>query len=244
MFKRIAIAQIRTYTNGVVFKTASKSKRRWIPWTIFGGSFLGGWYLTQHMTFTDLLAYWRYDALPKNADEVVKYHADLNRRLNGLPIVKQLENAGFVQVIANEEENLLVSRALNTPGGVAIPPRVYYNPSRRETVGLYHLGMKLTGYPFLIHGGILATVIEDLMKEAIRLEKGTKNINQETKNLSISYKFPTLANQFVVVRTTDLQQYGNKTKLKAELMDQSGNRTLVKANATFSSEQENPKEEK
>ena len=82
------------------------------------------------------------------------------------------------------------------------------------------------------------------MKEAIRLEKGTKNINQETKNLSISYKFPTLANQFVVVRTTDLQQYGNKTKLKAELMDQSGNRTLVKANATFSSEQENPKEEK
>lgn len=136
MFKRIAIAQIRTYTNGVVFKTASKSKRRWIPWTIFGGSFLGGWYLTQHMTFTDLLAYWRYDALPKNADEVVKYHADLNRRLNGLPIVKQLENAGFVQVIANEEENLLVSRALNTPGA-----SLYHQEFTTTPVGV-----KLSGY--------------------------------------------------------------------------------------------------
>ncbi|CAI4060567.1 hypothetical protein N7582_001650 [Saccharomyces uvarum] len=241
MFKKTILGQLRRYTNGVVFKTASKPKRKWIPWTIFGGSFLGGWYLTQHMTFMDLLAYWKYDALPKNADEVVKYHANLNQRLNGLSIVKQLEEAGFVQVIAPEEKNLLVSNALNTPGGIAIQPRIYYSPSRRETVGIYHLGMKLTGYPFLIHGGILATVIEDLMKEAIRLEKGTENINQETKDLSVSYKFPTLANQFVVVRTTDLEQYGNKTKLKAELMDQSGNRTLVKAIATFSSEKEGEK---
>lgn len=92
--------------------------------------------------------------------------------------------------------------------------------------------MKLTGYPFIVHGGILATIMEDLMRESVKLI--TQKTDEKINDLSISYKFPTLANQFVIVRTTQHETFGKNIKLTAEVMDQTGNRTLIKGRGSFS----------
>lgn len=209
-----------------------KRTNRWVPMTIFGVSFLTGWYVTEHMTFTDLMAYWRYDSLPQNAEQVKKYKQELFNRSEQLPVVKQLQQAGYMEVFPDRSKQvLLIDKALSTPGGVAIPPRFFYDPVRRETVGVYHLGMKLTGYPFIVHGGILATVMEDLMRESVKFLKSKDG--EFTKDLSVSYKFPTFANQFVVIRTTKVEEFGKNVKLSVEVTDQSGNRQLVTGRGTF-----------
>lgn len=215
--------------------TINKTRKspKWVPITIFGATFGMGWFFTQHMTFTDLMAYWRYDSLPEDAQEVKDYKLQLYNKCEKLPVVKQLGKAGYVEIFPpRRKEDLLIDRALSTPGGIAIPPRFFFNPTTKETVGIYHLGMKLTGYPFIVHGGILATIMEDLMRESVKLI--TQKTDEKINDLSISYKFPTLANQIVIVRTTQHETFGKNIKLTAEVMDQTGNRTLIKGRGSFS----------
>lgn len=240
MFRRVGLQfSKRHYANSanqVVKQFAVKPKKptkRWVPITIFGVSFITGWFVTEHMTFTDLMAYWRYESLPQNSEEVKNYKLELYQRSESLPVVKQLQQAGYMEVFPDRsKKDLLIDKTLSSPGGVAIPPRFFYNPVTKETVGVYHLGMKLTGYPFIVHGGILATVMEDLMRESVKFIKSKEG--EKTKDLSISYKFPTFANQFVVIRTTKVEEFGKNVKLNVEVTDQSGNRQLVTGRGTFS----------
>ncbi|CCE61694.1 hypothetical protein TPHA_0B00220 [Tetrapisispora phaffii CBS 4417] len=247
MFRR-SVGQLfkRTYTQTKFVTNAPR--RRWIPYTVFGVSFFSGWLLTQHMTYTDLVAYWRYDKLPSDSEEVNKYKLNLTNRLMNLDVVKGLEAKGYHEVfpvqykensssVANSNKDTtegkkLISDTLSVPGAIAIPPKFYYDPKTKETIGIYHLGMKLTGYPFLIHGGILATVIEDQMRESVKLIKN--KVPKGIKDITVSYKLPTLANQFVVVRTTKVEEFGNNIKLSIEMLDQTGERKLVSARGTFS----------
>lgn len=192
-----------------------------------------GLLITQYVTLTDVLACWKYDKLPQESPEVNNYKLGLTQRCENLPVVKQLKKAGFTEVFPNRHQNdLLVTNSLSTPGGIAITPKFYYNPVTRETVGIYHLGMKLTGYPFIVHGGILATVMEDLMQEAVKILRSKPG--EKAKELTLSYKMPTFANQFVTVRTTKVEEFGKNTKLYVQVMDQAGNNTLVNGKGTFS----------
>lgn len=252
MFRNILRRNIKRYSSiGIKyaenatknFKLGSTGKtvpsaKKWVPISIFGGSFLFGWYLAKHMTFTDLMAYWRYDTLPKNAPEVEKYETELMNRLENLSIVKQLNANGYVEIHKPQmtgqsagTNDRLVLQSLSSPGAIAIPPKFYYNPATKDTVGIYHLGMKLTGYPFIVHGGILATVLEDLMRESVKFVLDKRG--EKIKDLKVSYRIPTLANQFVVVRTTSIEQSGKTVKLKADIMDQSGQRVLVQGSGSF-----------
>lgn len=184
------------------------------------------------MTFTDLMAYWRYESLPEDAEQVKKYRSDLHNRLEKLSLVQQLKGSGFVEVFpGRRKDDQLVDKTLLTPGAIAIPPKFYYNPDKKEIVGVYHMGMKLTGYPFIVHGGILATIMEDLMRESVKLIKQKEG--EKTKELSVSYMMPTFANQFVFVRTTSVENLGKNIKLKVDLLDQNGS-VLVKGAGTFS----------
>lgn len=236
----------RSGASGTITKpqfNSNQRKSKWIPWTIFGTSFVTGWFFTQHMTFTDVLAWWRYDTLPKNSTEVKDYEAQLLARLEKLSIIKQLKSKGFVEVFPSsltQSKNTeitegMVGQALRSPGAIAIEPKFYYNPETHDTVGVYHLGMKLTGYPFIVHGGILATVMEDLMRHAMLIRGGNSDFLdcEKTRDLNISYKFPTFANQFVIVRTTKTEQFGQGTKMRCEILDQTGNNTLVTGGAVF-----------
>ncbi|EDO15700.1 hypothetical protein Kpol_1000p12 [Vanderwaltozyma polyspora DSM 70294] len=241
MFKGVGLLRFVRHASTkkfVVERSQTKlSNQKWVPWAIFGGSFATGWFFTQHMTFTDLIAYWRYDKLPRSSEEVQKYEADLTNRLHRLPIVQQLSNSGYSEVFpigrdSKVGDNKLIDKTLATPGGIAIPPKFYYNPETKETIGIYHLGMKLTGYPFIVHGGMLATVMEDQMRESVKFIKNKEG--EKIKDLTVSYKLPTLANQFVVVRTTKVEEFGKNVKLTVEVMDQTGNRKLVEGRGTFS----------
>lgn len=241
MFRRAVLQSVRRASTTKQFFVKKPRvgffRSPWAPWAIFGATFTTGWYLAQHMTSADIIAYWRYDKLPRDSKEVQQYERNLEGRLLGLPIIQQLEMTGYNEVFPlgryrKDGDNKLIDKTLRTPGGVAIAPKFYYNPSTKETVGIYHLGMKLTGYPFLVHGGILATIMEDQMRESVKFLKNKEG--EKTKDLSVSYKMPTLANQFVIVRTTKVEEAGKNVKLTVEIMDQSGNRKLVEGRGTFS----------
>ena len=211
---------------------------------IFAGFFGIGWFVTQHFTFMDLIAMYRYDKLPETDAKVVEYKTQLKLKLLNLPILKQLEDHGYMKTYDSSSSHNLIDETLNVPGGIFIDPEFYYNPKENKSCGVYHLGMKLTGYPFIVHGGVLATVMEDMMTKALKFEVANGSLSSEgpkskehiskLNKISLKYKFPTFANQFVVLRSTSLKKINKNTyEIEIELLDQSGKHALVNGKGKF-----------
>lgn len=158
----------------------------------------------------------------------------------------QLKRQNFIEVMRQypgaqetmEESNataLSLKDNLNVVGGITLDPHYFYSPETHETVGIYHVGMKLTGYPFIIHGGILSTLFEDLMSEQVELQQGKTPSEKKykLKDIELSYKLPTWANQFIIIRSTDTKQENGKITIKAEILNERGSQVLVKGKGTF-----------
>lgn len=97
----------------------------------------------------------------------------------------------------------LLSHVLAKPGGIFVKPVSFFSPEKKELITFIHLGYRLSGYPFLVHGGILATILNEVFKLTSTLGNGVdqfqRNIN--VKHLSINYKSPCIANNFLTIRT-------------------------------------------
>lgn len=169
--------------------------------------------------------------------------ADLNRRIDDefkvkvlrgkcLGVAKQLkgEEAGWVEVLpasldAGEQlpfHDRLVDQLQGAKGlGVQ---RVFWNLSEQKMVAILWLGGSLSGWPGVVHGGLLATALEDKIALAEALAHGSSAVSSaaipqrlpgsgshattsapmepspEPVQFSIDYKKPTYANYFHVIR--------------------------------------------
>lgn len=109
--------------------------------------------------------------------------------------------------VTNQEEYKIPSLANHTlakPGGILVKPLIFHNIETDETVTIVHMGYKLCGYPFIIHGGILATLLNETFKRNASLSNATTSSLKDdfkVESLSINYKRPLFANQFFIVKT-------------------------------------------
>ncbi|GME73727.1 unnamed protein product [[Candida] boidinii] len=144
-------------------------------------------------------------------------------------------------VKSNTSKPADLHNTLNTPGGIFIPPMIFHNPVTKETITIVHLGKKLTGYPFLVHGGILGLTIDEVFKKSCSLDNDNFDKNKiHTKNLTINYLFPSLANRFLVFKCKAYEKDSvkNEQLLVGSVETQSGKK-LVKSSAIFTFENEN-----
>lgn len=132
----------------------------------------------------------------------------------------------------------LHTHTLAQPGGILIKPVIFHNIETDEGVTIIHVGLKLCGYPFIVHGGIIATILNETFKRKASLCKETaSSLKDDFKvdKISISYKFPTFANQFLIIKTKRKPSSGDDKKhctLETVIESQKG-RTLVKSEAAL-----------
>lgn len=149
-----------------------------------------------------------------------------------------LESPSPIKVQHDYHKPSLTNRTLAAPGGVLIKPVIFFNVDTNESVTIVHVGYKLTGYPFLVHGGMIATLLNETFKRNASLTSQTaSNLRDDFKveNLTISYKAPTLANQFLIVRTKqepDSSCDGKTVNLVSTLESQKGT-VCVKSTAVL-----------
>ncbi|KAK8441144.1 5-formyltetrahydrofolate cyclo-ligase [Candidozyma auris] len=62
------------------------------------------------------------------------------------------------------DKSSLTNTILARPGGIVIEPIIFKNMKENMTVTIVHAGDKLCGYPFLVHGGIIATFLNETFK--------------------------------------------------------------------------------
>ena len=123
--------------------------------------------------------------------------------------------------------------------------RVFWNARQKRTVTVLHLGVSLSGWPSIVHGGCLATLLQESMESLALLTRATAAIDSketETKqhshlrSMQLKYKRPTHSERFYVIRTdTDHDGQQHQYTIKTHIEDaQSGLITAEAVGETLS----------
>ncbi|KAJ3176283.1 hypothetical protein HDU87_005325 [Geranomyces variabilis] len=120
---------------------------------------------------------------------------------------------------------------LKGKGKFAIRPTLFHNKDMTECIAVLHLGERLSGHDRVVHGGVLATLLDEMCARAsipsLPLQMGF------TANLSIDYRKPVSVDQFVVLRSKLTKLDGRKAWAKARIESLDGNQLFVEANSLF-----------
>lgn len=239
------------------FDHLPKRNKKYFSWKVSGLFFILGSYLAYNETLfnyyeeltdaglNDELLLVKLEYQLKNLPIYQKLaHSQLNEKwiqLNSWENLDRnvLDNQEFKSKTKNQEEYKTPSLHTHTlahPGGIFIKPVIFHNVETNEGVTIIHAGHRLCGYPFIIHGGILATILNETFKRNASLSHLTKSDLKDdfkVENLSISYKYPSFANQFLIVKTKQKEgtSCDGKTIILESIIESQDGKTLVKSEA-------------
>ncbi|KAE8349931.1 HotDog domain-containing protein [Aspergillus coremiiformis] len=226
-------SQIARSASTIIHKTSSepwKWPRRLIYAGVFGslGIAAGKW-------MDDKVS---APAAPGTSEDNVKLEEIRRVYEIGLPIVQELRNnPDYVEadVYGNYSEDdknhRLTSGPLKGSRALALQ-KVFWNDKEQKAISVVFLGHGLEGWPTIVHGGALATVLdENLGRVAIRTFPERTGV---TANLEIKFRAPVYSGNFYTFhscidqeRTTDRKAY-----VTGEVRDPVG-RVCVQASALF-----------
>ncbi|KAI0489844.1 HotDog domain-containing protein [Xylaria cf. heliscus] len=126
----------------------------------------------------------------------------------------------------------LTAGALSGPGRVVVPPLVFAEDGGKSMIAISYLGNELCGHPGIVHGGLVATMLDEGLARccfaALPYKMGM------TANLNINYRAPAPAGSYVVLRATTTKVEGRKAWVEGriETLVGEGETPLVLAEAT------------
>ncbi|KAL9092290.1 MAG: hypothetical protein Q9165_004464 [Trypethelium subeluteriae] len=98
---------------------------------------------------------------------------------------------------------------------VVVPPLVFAEADGRSLVSLQYLGPALCGHPGIVHGGLLATLLDEGLARCCF--PALPNRVGVTASLNIAYKKPCRAEQVVVLRATTVKVEGRKAWVEGRI---------------------------
>ncbi|KAJ7736031.1 Thioesterase/thiol ester dehydrase-isomerase [Mycena maculata] len=172
--------------------------------------------------------------------ESLAYAAALEAELQALPAFKAHRSAKdadewhetrpYSMIPEALRADKLTPGALRGPGKLALLPLARVRKDASGSVTFVHLGRGLCGHDGIVHGGLLATLLDEALGRNAFLNLPEKI--GVTATLSLKYKAPTRADQFVVIRTELVEAKGRKVVVSGRVEDLQGV-VLVEADALF-----------
>ena len=98
---------------------------------------------------------------------------------------------------------------------IAVPPLQFNTRDGSEFVSLQYLGPALCGHPGIVHGGLLATILDEGLARCCFA--ALPNKVGVTASLKIDYRKPCMAGQFVVLKAETTKVEGRKAWVKGRL---------------------------
>jgi hypothetical protein len=118
---------------------------------------------------------YRASKLPKEgSEEEVQYFKRVEDTLHSLPIVQQLsEDKDWIKTIGvfpipkEDVPHNLTTGALSGMGKITVKPVTFYNDKTKEFVVVMHVGQDVCGHRGLVHGGFLATILDECLGKTV-----------------------------------------------------------------------------
>lgn len=162
--------------------------------------------------------------------------------INNHPMVAELrrrpeltESRPHMKMPAQYRAHTLTGAALLGPRKVPVPATTWTEAGGKSLVSVVYVGEDLCGHPGLVHGGLLATMLDEGLAwccfGALPHKIGV------TANLNVNYRKPTPAGSFLVLRAKTTKVEGRKAWVKGhiELLAKPGEEptVLVEAEALY-----------
>ncbi|KAI0171993.1 Adenylylsulfate kinase-domain-containing protein [Hypoxylon sp. FL1284] len=159
--------------------------------------------------------------------------------IDGHPLTRELrarddvtESRPHLKMPAAFRDRNLTGGTLMGPNRIAVPPLAFAEGGGRSLVSMMFLGDELCGHPGIVHGGLLATLLDEGLARccfaALPHKVGV------TANLNINYRAPTPANSYVVLHAATTKVEGRKAWVEGRLetLVPEGETPVVLAEAT------------
>ncbi|KAH8199918.1 hypothetical protein TruAng_005914 [Truncatella angustata] len=129
--------------------------------------------------------------------------------------------------------NNLTAGTLLGPNRVPVPPVVWVEEGGKSLVSVSYLGEELCGHPGIVHGGFLATMLDEGMARCSfgALPHGVGM----TANLNVNYRAPAMTGNYVVLKAETTNVEGRKAEVTARietLPENEGDKAVILAEAT------------
>ncbi len=145
------------------------------------------------------------DDFAREVDEHIK-NSDLARSLRADP--NFIESRPHLKIPAEVRQHNLTAGTLAGPGMIVVPPYHFNEVGGKSMVQIFYVGPDCSGHPGIVHGGFLATILDEgLARCAFPAMPNKVGV---TANLQINYLKPTMAGQFLVLRARTTKVEGRK----------------------------------
>ncbi|KAI1339319.1 hypothetical protein F5Y15DRAFT_85261 [Xylariaceae sp. FL0016] len=117
------------------------------------------------------------------------------------PSADPTSEGGLPASASTARPSALASRITSGPlaGSAGLPyQRVFHNPATSEVVSLIYFGAGTGGWPGIVHGGALATVLDESLGRCAILRFPSRT--GVTARLELAYKRPTMTKDFYIIR--------------------------------------------
>ncbi|EPQ51683.1 Thioesterase/thiol ester dehydrase-isomerase [Gloeophyllum trabeum ATCC 11539] len=175
-----------------------------------------------------------------SSPEAAAHAAELEAALQALPplaaargapdVGEWYETRPYTHVPEERRVNSLTAGALAGPGRLAVRPLVRARRDESESWVFVHVGRGVCGHEGIVHGGLLATLLDEGMGR-VAIQNLPEKVGV-TATLNITYRAPTRADQFIILKTKLDRQSGRKAWVSGRVEDANG-KLLVEANAMF-----------
>lgn len=109
----------------------------------------------------------------------------------------------------------LTADTLVGPGLMAIPPLTWQDKHGEKLVMIMHVGKGLCGHPNIVHGGFVATVLDEFMARCCF--NAVPHGVAMTARLNIDYRAPTPAGEFIVLTAQTVSVERRKAVVRGKL---------------------------
>lgn len=113
----------------------------------------------------------------------------------------------------------------------ALRPALFHNKDMTECIAVLHVGERLCGHDKIVHGGVLATLMDEMNARvaipSLPYQTGF------TANLNINYRKPVEVNQFIVMKSRLSKVNGRKAWSEAKIVSIDGETTFTESTALF-----------
>ena len=172
------------------------------------------------------------DEYSRGIDEHIK-NCSLATKLRANPDFQ--ESRPHLKIPEAVRSHNLTAGTLAGPGMIVVPPYIWNEREGKELVQIFYLGNNVSGHSGIVHGGLLATLLDEGL--AWCCFPVLPNKVGVTASLQINYKKPTKADQYLVLKATTTKVEGRKAFVEGhiETMPENGEEPeiLVSANALF-----------
>ena len=118
------------------------------------------------------------------------------------------ESRLHLNIPRSEIRHSFTGRTLMGPGKIVVSPFTWIEEGGKSLVQISYLGTDLCGHPGIVHGGMLATILDEGFANCC--SAAFPNKNGMTANLNINYRAPVLAGNFIVLRANTTMVQGRK----------------------------------